>query len=153
MKTEKPIPKEKHALIESQMFGMLSTLRAKDGLLTTNPVSYTWEDETFKISTLKSRMKYKNIVADPRVAFCIQSASNVMDYLEIRGFATVEDDPDATLVHKQFMHAYGEPPPADMDPPNAERVIITLHPEQVSSPNLYGGRFDDDGSKTRNTAD
>ena len=153
MKKEIPIPAEKYPLIESQMFGMLTTIRAKDGLLSTNPVSYTWEDETLKITTLKSRMKYKNILADSRVAFCIQSASNVMDYIEIRGVATVEDDPEATLVHKQFMHAYGEPPPADMDPPGAERVIITLHPEQVSAPTLYGGRFDDDGSKVRNTAD
>ena len=36
----------------------------------------------------------------------------------------------------------GDEPPADMDPPDAERVIITIHPQQVSSPTLYGGRFD-----------
>jgi len=149
----KPIPKENHALIEAQMFGVLTTIRAKDGLLSTNPVSYTWEDQLIKITTLKSRMKYKNIVSDPRVAFCIQSATNIMDYLELRGHATIEDDPDATLVHKQFMHAYGEAPPEDMDPPGAERVIITIHPQQISSPTLYGGRFDDDGNKARNTLD
>lgn len=141
---DKPIPEDKKALLESQSFGMLTTLRDKDGLLSTNPVSFTWDGEHILITTLKSRMKYKNIVADPRVAFCVQSFSNVMDYLEVRGTASVEDDPEATLVHRQFMDAYGEGPPADLDPPGAERVIITIHPEQVSAPQLYGGRFDDD---------
>lgn len=145
MGDEISIPENKHELLETHMFGVLSTIRKKDGLLSSNPVSYTWEDGYLKISTLKNRMKYKNIVADPRVSFCVQSTSNVMDYLEVRGVASVEDDPGATLVHKQFMHAYGEPPPADMDPPEAERVIVTIHPHQVSSPTLYGGRFDSDG--------
>ncbi len=145
MSDEISIPEKKHELLANHMFGVLSTIRQKDGLLSSNPVSYTWEDGYLKISTLKSRMKYKNIVADPRVSFCVQSTSNVMDYLEVRGHASVEDDPDATLVHKQFMQAYGEPPPADMDPIDAERVIITIHPQQVSSPTLYGGRFDSDG--------
>lgn len=139
---EKPIPESSHALLESHAFGMITTLRAKDGLLSTNPVSYTWEDGFVKISTIKSRVKYKNIVADPRVAFCVQSSSDIMDYLELRGLATVEDDPEATLVHKQFMKAYGEGPPADLDPPGAERVIITIRPQQISAPTLYGGRFD-----------
>ncbi len=152
MDNEIGIPDNKHALLETHMFGVLSTIRYKDGLLSSNPVSYTWEDGYLKISTLKSRMKYKNIVVDPRVSFCVQSTSNVMDYLEVRGLASVQDDPDASLVHKQFMKAYGEPPPADMDPPEAERVIITIHPQQVSSPTLYGGRFDSDGESATSGA-
>lgn len=137
-----PIPAENHGLLESQQFGILTTVRKKDGLLTSNPVSYSWEDGQILISTLKSRQKYRNILADDRVAFCVMSFTNPMDYLEVRGHASVEDDPEASLVHRQFMKAYGEGPPTDMDPPGAERVIITIHPQQVSAPTLYGGRFD-----------
>lgn len=139
---EKSIPESSHALLETQTMGMITTLRAKDGLLSTNPVSYTWEDGYVKITTLKSRVKYKNILADPRVAFCIQSKTDIMDYLELRGHATLEDDPEARLVHIQFMQALGEEPPADLDPPGEERAIIIIRPQQVSAPTLYGGRFD-----------
>ncbi len=140
--SEPELNEEKYPLLKSQITGMLTTVRVKDGMLSTNPVSFTLDDGKILISTLKSRMKYRNILADNRVAFCVQSFSNIMDYLEIRGHATVQDDPDASLVHRQFMSSFGEPPPADLDPPGAERVIITIHPEQVSAPTLYGGRFD-----------
>ena len=38
----------------------------------------------------------------------------------------------------------GEEPPADMDPPDAVRVIVRIHPQQSSKPLLYGGRFGKD---------
>ena len=66
-----------------------------------------------------------------------------MEYVELRGFATIEDDTDRSFARRQFFEGSGgKEPPADMDPPEAERVIITIHPQQVSSPTLYGGRFD-----------
>ena len=82
-------------------------------------------------------------MADSRVSFCVLSAENVMHYLEVRGYATLQDDPDNVFARRQFIeNSGGDEPPADMDPPDAERVIITIHPQQVSSPTLYGGRFD-----------
>ena len=136
------IPDDKHELLKQQHFGMLTTVRA-DGLLSTNPVGFYFDGETVRISTLKSRVKYRNIQADSRVCFCVQSFKNPMDYIEIRGHATVADDSDSAFLKMQFASGSGgAEPPEDMDPPSAERVVITLHPEQVSAPQLYGGRFD-----------
>ena len=137
------IPGQYHEFLDTHFLAMLTTLRP-DGMLSTNPVGYVWDGRRIRVSTLKSRMKCKNIRSDDRVCFCIQSPTNPMDYLEVRGRATLEDDPDRSFFREQFMRGTGgEEPPADLDPPGAERVIIVIHPHQVSAPKVYGDRFDD----------
>ena len=69
------------------------------------------------------------------------SQQDVTRYVELRGRATVEDDHDLSLFKEQFRRGAGMDPPDDLDPPGAERVVITIHAEQVSSPTLYGGRL------------
>jgi PPOX class probable F420-dependent enzyme len=142
-KIEVEIPGQYHPFLEAHFLAMLTTLRP-DGMLSTNPIGYVWDGRHIRVSTLKSRMKYKNILRDDRICFCVQSPTNPMDYLEVRGHATVEDDPDRSFFREQFMRGMGgEEPPADLDPPDAERVIIVIHPKQVSAPKVYGDRFDD----------
>ena len=135
------IPEKHHAFLEKHIMGVLTTLR-KDGLPSSNPVTYSWNGKCIKISTLKSRIKYTSILSDPRVAFCVWSLQNPLQYLEVRGHASMEDDPDKAFLREQFLQVSGQEPPEDLDPPEAERVVITLHPHQVSSPTLYGGRFE-----------
>ena len=137
------IPEASHELLKKSIIGTITTIRHKDQLLSSHPVGFVWDGELIRISSLKNRMKYKNIMSDSRVSFCVVSGVNVMHYLEVRGYASVEDDPDRVFARRQFVESSGgDEPPADMDPPGAERVIITIHPQQVSSPTLYGGRFD-----------
>ena len=136
--------KRHDTLLRSTFFGMLSTIRKKDGLISTNPVGFVWDGERIRISTLKSRLKYENIAANRLATFCVMSPQNMMSYLEVRGYATLTDDPDRSFARHQFkVGSGGQEPPADMDAPHAERVIIEIHPQQVSSPRLYGGRFDE----------
>jgi len=142
-KIEVEIPGQYHAFLDKHFLAMLTTIRA-DGMLSTNPIGYVWDGRRIRVSTLKSRMKCKNILLDDRICFCLQSPTNHMDYLEVRGHATVEDDPDRSFFREQFMRGMGgEEPPAVLDPPEAERVIILIHPQQVSAPKIYGDRFDD----------
>lgn len=134
------IPESHRELVEKSSGAVLSTIRHKDGLLSANPVGYTWDGEVFRISTLKSRVKYKNILADPRVALCIMSKQDSTVYIEFRGHAVIEEDPDRAHLRHQFRRS-GTEPVEDLDSPGAERVIIVLRPEQISAPLLYGGRF------------
>ena len=120
---------------------VISTIRHTDGLISSNPVGYVWDGEVIRISTLKSRMKYKNLLADPRVTLCITSVQDGMHYIELRGRAELLDDPDRTLFVEQFTRMAGRPPPDNLDAPGSERVTIVIHIEQVSCPELYGGRF------------
>ena len=131
-----------HTLLNSCHHGTLSTVRHNDGLISSNPVGFIWDGEKIQISTLKKRMKSKNLMANPLVTFCVISPKNITEYVEIRGYASLEDDLDRSFFRKQFMAGAGVEPPENIDPPGSERVIITIDPKQVSSPKLYGGRFD-----------
>jgi PPOX class probable F420-dependent enzyme len=132
---------EMHELLRKSLYGMLTVLRP-DGMPSTNPVSYTWDGELVRISTLKSRYKYKSLLKNQRVAFCVQSATNPMAYIEIRGQASLEDDPERSVLRTCFQEAGLGEPPGDLDPPNEERAAIVIKPQRISSPKLYGGRFD-----------
>ena len=145
--TEPLIQSHHEALLASTVIGCLSTLRRKDGRVSTNPVSYRWNGKEIEISTLKGRMKYKNMVADPRATLCVVSPEDPMHYVEVRGRVRLVDDPDRVLFTAHFRATCGIEPPDGMDPPGSERSMIYLTPEQVSSPKLYGGQFDDFAEK------
>ncbi len=139
---EAEIPAASAAMLKSNSLGILTTIRHNDGRLSSNPVGYVWDGKSVRISTLESRMKYKNLVADPTVTFCVVDHEDHTRYVELRGHATLEPDPDRSFLSLQFRtQSGGHEPPADLDSPEARRTTIRIHPEQVSSPVLYGGRF------------
>ena len=90
---------------------------------------------------MNNRVKYTNLQANPLVSFCLVSQHNVMEYIEIRGYATLGDDSDRSFFRQQYQLGAGADQPADLDPPGSQHIVITIHPQQVSSPTLYGGRF------------
>lgn len=145
----KPLINPRHeAVLNSTVIGCLSTLRHRDGRVSTNPVGYRWNGSEIEISTLKGRMKYRNMVADPRATLCVISPQDPMHYVEIRGRVRLVDDPDRALFKAHFRATSGgNEPPEGMDAPDAERAMIYLTPEQVSSPELYGGQFDNFAEK------
>ena len=129
-------------ILTDNFIGLLSTIRHSDGYISTNPVSFIWNGQAIEVSTLKSRVKYKNLLANPQATLCVVSPKDPMQYVEIRGQVRIEEDADKSYVRWQFKKLSGYDMPEDMDPPGSERVVIYLEPEQVSSPSLYGGRFD-----------
>lgn len=135
---------EQEAILGTTFIAMLSTIRQKDGRVSTNPVTFLWDGKELGISTLKSRMKYKNLLANPQATVCVISPEDHMRYVELRCAVRFEDDPDRTYLRKNFMTLMGVEPPENMDPPEAERVTLYLKPEQVSSPVMYGGQFHKD---------
>ena len=138
------ITPQQEAVLATTVIGLLSTLRHKDGRISTNPISYLWNGSEFEISTLKGRMKYRNMAANPQATLCVVSAQDPMHYVEVRGSVRLVDDPDRALFTAHFRKvAGGVEPPEGMDAPGSERVMIILTPEQVSSPKMYGGQFDD----------
>lgn len=134
------IPESHRAILETAVFAYVSTIRARDQLISTNPVSFDWDGEALRFSTLKSRMKYRNMKADPRLTVCVMDPVVPTRYIELRGRAVLEDDPEGALNQKIFRKNMGRD--FDLDEPDAERVIVTLVPEQVSTPLLYGGKLD-----------
>ena len=76
-------------------------------------------------------MKTKNLLKRPQVSLLILDFSDPMRYLEVRGTAKSEPDPD-----KRFAQKVGAKYGADLaawDEPGAERVIVTIEPEHLRS--------------------
>jgi PPOX class probable F420-dependent enzyme len=130
----KPIPETHHDILVDRPTGHLATLRP-DGRLSVNPVSPMWDGEHVRVSTLKSRKKYRNLRHDPRVAISIPHRNNPNRYVEIRGIAELTDDTDRSFVNSVARHYMGvdEYP---FDGRGDERVTITIHAEQVSAPDI-----------------
>jgi PPOX class probable F420-dependent enzyme len=139
------IPESHLSILETATMAMLSTIRHKDGHISTTPMGFDWDGETLRFSTLKERVKYRNMQNDPRIAVCIVDPKNITRYVEIRGVAELQDDPDGSLNKRMYKRQTGKE--FDLDEPGAQRVIVTVIPHQVSTPLLYGGRVERQGAQ------
>ncbi|PXW24475.1 PPOX class F420-dependent oxidoreductase [Nocardia sp. 348MFTsu5.1] len=137
---EAPIPDSHFSILETALLAMVSTISHRDGLISTNPVGFDWDGEHVRLSTLKSRVKYRNLMANPQVTFCAVDPVTPTRYIEIRGYAQITEDPARALSKKLVGRMSGKE--MDLDEPGAERVIITIIPTHVSTPTMYGGRMD-----------
>jgi len=79
-------------------------------------------------STLKSCRKYRNILRDPRVTILVLDSANPYRYAEVRGTATVIDDPEGSLIQELSRKYTGRPWPAE---PDRQRVIVRITPKKV----------------------
>jgi PPOX class probable F420-dependent enzyme len=134
------IPDSHLDIVEQEYLAMVSTIRHRDGYISTNPVSIDWDGEYVRFSTLKQRVKYKNLLANQQITLCITSSTDPTRYIEIRGTAELVDDPEAAFQQAMWKRFTGEDE-FPYDPPGAERVIVKIVPQQISTPSLYGGQL------------
>lgn len=127
-----PIPQACHDILKDLPIGHVATIRP-DGRLSVHPVSLMFDGEYVRVSTVKTRQKYRNLVKDPRIAISVPHRNNPNRYVEIRGIAELTDDPDRTFINSVARH-YMKVDVYPFDRPGDERVTITIHAEQVSSP-------------------
>lgn len=128
----KPIPESHQYILTDLPIGHMATIRG-DGLISVNPVGLIWDGEYVRVSTVKTRMKYKNLLKDPRVSISIPHRNNPNIYIEIRGVAELTDDPDRKFVNSVARH-YMNVDEYPFDAPGDERATITIHAQQVSAP-------------------
>src|ERR1700751_1109473 len=140
---EAQIPESHVGILENALLAVISTISYKDGLISTNPMGFDWDGDYVRISTLKSRVKYRTLLSNAQITFCAVDPEMGTRYIEIRGYAEISDDPEKSLAKKI---AGGSWTP-EMDGPGAERVIIKIVPTRVSTPTLYGGQLDQRAAK------
>jgi PPOX class probable F420-dependent enzyme len=103
-------------------------------------LSQTWflaEDGVVEIALNTARKKVRNLEANPHVAVFILDTANPQKYLEIRGDATLEPDPE--YVFTELMCAkYGSPPIRDWDGPDGKRVKVTINPVRINAVDMGG---------------
>lgn len=128
------IPSSVHDILDDKPTGFLATVRS-DGRLSVTPLALMFDGTTIRLSTTKDRRKYRNLVADPRVALCVPHRNNPNRYVEVRGTARLAPDADRSFINsvaRKYMGADEYP----FDRPWQERVVIEIVPEQVSAPSI-----------------
>ena len=103
----------------------------KDGSPQVSPVWANFEDGYVLINTAEGRIKYKNVLRDPRVAVSVVSKDNPLDMTTIRGVVT-ELIPDYDYSHadkltQQYMNRSHYPFKRD----DEKRVILKIKPDKV----------------------
>jgi PPOX class probable F420-dependent enzyme len=134
---ERPIPRIPafvRDILDDNPTGYLGTVRP-DGQLSITPLALLFDGTTIRLSTTTDRKKYRNLVADPRVALCVPHRNNPNRYVEVRGTVRMVPDPDRSFINavaKKYMDADVYP----FDPPGTDRVTLEIVPEQISAPRI-----------------
>jgi PPOX class probable F420-dependent enzyme len=127
-----PIPKvpESHLdLLEQPLIAQVATVRV-DGGPQNNPMWFGWDGERIRLTHTRTRQKFRNLQAEPRVALSITDPDDTQRYLEIRGVVEAVDDDVGGRFYRQLRERYGVDPDAPM--PDADvRVVLVVRPTMV----------------------
>jgi PPOX class probable F420-dependent enzyme len=121
------IPDSHRDLLDAQV-ATLATI-GRDGRPQLSEVWFLAEDDTVRLSLNTSRQKTKNLQANAACTLLILDLANPYRYLEIRGDAEIEPDPDYAFADKTGAKYSADL--RDRDQPGDSRVIVTLRPARV----------------------
>jgi PPOX class probable F420-dependent enzyme len=126
---------ESHRDLLDGEFATLATVSAS-GMPQLTEVWFIHDDGEIRTSLNTARAKTKNLMARPQCSLLILDLQNPYRYLEVRGRAEIEDDPDYA-----FADRVGAKYGADLrahDAPGDRRVIVTIRPERVYPVDMSG---------------
>ena len=113
-------------LLDGPHTAILSTTNA-DGRPQSTVIFVKREGDSVAFSTIKGRLKTRNMTRDPRVSLLV--LANPGRYVEIRGTVEIEEDPGKKLLHEMYdRYMGGATPPSE---PEAERLIVCIAPERL----------------------
>jgi PPOX class probable F420-dependent enzyme len=121
------IPESHRDLLDGN-FATLATV-GDDGYPQLSEVWFLIEDGQVAISLNTSRQKVRNLDTEPACTVLLLDLANPYRYLEIRGTAVVEPDPDL-----EFARKVGAKYDADLrvhDTPGDRRVVVRIVPVRV----------------------
>jgi len=133
-------------ILSGKHVGVLSTLVRGGPAMAC--VWYGVDGGDIVVSTLAGKRKDNNVRTDPRVAFLVDvrdldHVAGGLGYkgVEVRGVATMEDDPGAVL-RRAIVARYLDPIPPDREARflSEERIIIRIRPERVRTWDYTRGR-------------
>ena len=119
---------ESHVDLLDAPFGTLGTIDRR-GLPQLTEVWFLHEDGELKLWLNTGRAKTRNLRERPECSLLVLDLENPRRYLEVRGRARIEPDPDYAYASK-LGAKYGMDL-SGIDPPGQTRVIVTIEPETV----------------------
>ena len=86
------------------------------------------DGHTVVFSTIKGRLKTRNMMRDPRVSLLVIDREEAR-YVEIRGTVEITEDPEKRLLYEMYdRYMAGVAPPPE---PDAERLIVRITPDKI----------------------
>jgi len=114
-------------VLDGPHLAVLATANA-DGRPQSSVIFVRRDGDTVVFSTIKGRLKTRNIMRDPRVSLLVADRQ-AGRYVEIRGTVDVTDDPEKRLLYEMYdRYMGGTPPPPE---PDAERLIVRITADKV----------------------
>ena len=110
---------------------MLATLNA-DGSPQTSAMWVGRDGNDLLMSTLQGRVKYRNMLRDPRVSVTVHDAADPENYVELRGRAMITPDPRGQFDSRLSWKYDGKD--KDPDPPGAVRVVVRVGVDKATGP-------------------
>ncbi|WP_158879599.1 PPOX class F420-dependent oxidoreductase [Amycolatopsis anabasis] len=114
-------------LLDGPHVAIIATANA-DGRPQSSVIFVKREGGTVVFSTIKGRLKTRNMLRDPRISLLVLHPE-ARHYLEIRGTVEITEDPEKVLLHEMYdRYLAGATPPPE---PEAERLIVRITPEKL----------------------
>ena len=123
------IPKGYETLLERPLYGHLATTRP-GGNAQVNPMWFDWDGRRIRLTHTRTRQKFRNLQAEPRVALSITDPEESQRYLELRGVVEGVEDDAGGRFYRELRRRYGVDPDAPMPDVDA-RVVLVIRPETV----------------------
>ena len=124
---------ESHVDLLDAPFGTLATIDPQ-GLPQLTEVWFLHEQGELKLWLNTSRAKTRNLRERPECSLLVLDLENPRRYLEVRGRARVEPDPDHAYASK-LGSKYGMDL-SGIDGPGESRVVVTIEPEKIYAVDL-----------------
>jgi PPOX class probable F420-dependent enzyme len=121
------LPERARELFDGRNHVVVSTIDP-DGRPQSSVVWARTDGDDVLFSTIRGRRKYANLVRDPRLSVLVFDPANPYCYAEVRGRASVTDDPAAALIEELAVKYTGQ----SFGPrPGEQRVIVRVRPDHV----------------------
>ncbi|MEV6350802.1 PPOX class F420-dependent oxidoreductase [Actinoplanes sp. NPDC051851] len=121
------LPGRARTLIDNPTYAVLSTVNA-DGSPQSTVIWVKRDGDEILFSTVRGRVKARNMERDPRVTVCAYDPADPYSYFTVEGVVAMSDDP-ANLIdelsYKYANQAWTE------DGPEVVRVVCRLTPTRV----------------------
>jgi PPOX class probable F420-dependent enzyme len=123
------VPDSHRDLLERPLTANLATVRT-DGGPQVNPMWFDWDGGRVRLTHTRTRQKFRNLQAEPRVALLFVDPADPQRYLEIRGVLEAVEDDAGGAFYRRLRPRYGVDPDAPM--PDADvRVVLVIRPVTV----------------------
>jgi PPOX class probable F420-dependent enzyme len=116
-------------LLDGRNYAVLATVNP-DGSPQTSVVWVGRDGADLLFSTIEGRVKYRNMVRDPRVSVTVIDSADPENYVELRGRVTITEDVGRRLDTDLSWKYDGRDPGEDR--PGAVRVAVRMTVEKVT---------------------